>query len=129
MKLKHLLLSFGLIATLMTSCTFDKAEVPAPSVPVSDTCTGAPVTHTVQVANNVFIPDSVVACSGDTIKWVLTQGTHTTTSTNIPGGAISWDQFMSSTGVTTFTYVVVVSGNYDYVCTIHPTMVGRIVVK
>lgn len=129
MKLKLLSIAFVLFAVILGSCTFDKAEVPVPSVVTSDTCTGIPVTHTVQVANNVFIPDSLQACSGDTIKWVLTQGTHTTTSTNIPAGAISWDQFMSSTGVTTFTYVVTVTGNYDYVCTIHPSMVGKIVVK
>ena len=129
MKLKYIFIIPALFFFALTACTFDKAEVPAPAPAAADTCSGTPVAHTIEVANNVFIPANLTACTGDTIKWVLSQGGHTTTSTTIPAGAASWDQIMTSTGVTTFTYVVTVSGNYDYVCTFHPSMIGKLVVK
>src|SRR4030095_7833446 len=60
----------------------------------------------------------------DTIKWQWLGGTHTTTSTTIPAGALPWDSPLNNT-VQTFSYVVAVAGSYQYKCTPHfPMMIG-----
>lgn len=79
--------------------------------------------HTVQVANNSFTPAAFSAVVGDTVRWVLAAGMHTTTSASIPASASAWDQTLSSVGQT-FDYKIMVAGNYGYVCNFHPGMAG-----
>jgi plastocyanin len=79
------------------------------------------VTHTVQVGNYYFNPSSLNVEVGDIVKWVWVQGSHTTTSSSIPGGATSWDEPITS-GNPTFSYTVTVVGVYNYVCTPHAGM-------
>jgi plastocyanin len=81
--------------------------------------------HTVQVANNTFTPQTFSAQVGDTVRWVLQAGAHTTTSTTstIPSGAATWDETMTTIGQT-FDYKITVAGNYGYVCTFHTGMAG-----
>jgi hypothetical protein len=56
---------------------------------------------------------------GDTVKWVLGAGSHTTTSTTIPAGATPWDQPINSVN-STYSYIVpAFSGVYNYKCTPH----------
>lgn len=84
------------------------------------------------VANFSFTPASVTAMVGDTIQWVRTGGTHTTTCdgsamTSLPAGAPSWNASLTG-GNPTFTYVMTVTGTYNYKCTPHAAggMVGTI---
>jgi plastocyanin len=79
------------------------------------------VTHTVQVGNYYFNPSSLNVEIGDIVKWVWVQGSHTTTSSSIPGGAASWDAPINS-GNQTYSYTVTVAGVYNYVCTPHAGM-------
>ena len=79
------------------------------------------VTHTVQVGNYYFNPSSLNVEVGDIVKWVWVQGSHTTTSSSIPGGATSWDAPINS-GNQTYSYTVTVAGVYNYVCTPHAGM-------
>lgn len=65
-----------------------------------------------------FSPKEFTITVGDTIRWVWTGGTHTTTSANIPAAAASWDSPLTST-TSQFDYVVTVAGSYSYVCTPH----------
>jgi len=84
------------------------------------------VKHVVTVGNFFFNPSSVNVNVGDTIRWVWSAGSHTTTSTPgaIPAGAASWDALITSS-VTSFEYKVTVAGSYAYVCTPHaPGMAG-----
>ncbi|MDP1623597.1 MAG: T9SS type A sorting domain-containing protein [Bacteroidales bacterium] len=84
------------------------------------------VKHVVLVGNFFFNPTSLNVTVGDTIRWVWSAGTHTTTSNpgGIPSGAASWDAPITSS-VTTFEYKVTVAGAYAYVCTPHaPSMAG-----
>ena len=64
---------------------------------------------------------------GDTIIWQWVNGTHTTTSLTIPGGATAWDDPMTSSD-TTFQYVIMEAGTYAYQCTPHaPNMAGEFI--
>jgi plastocyanin len=82
--------------------------------------------HFVQVANNTFTPPSLNVTVDDTIVWQWVAGTHTTTSTSVPAGALSWDEPMTS-AAPIFMYIVTVAGNYSYHCSIHAGMIGTIV--
>lgn len=66
--------------------------------------------------SNAFVPNVTNAVCGDTIKWVLISGTHTTASTSVPVGATPWlEANITPSG---FMYVVTVAGTYNYTC--HP---------
>jgi plastocyanin len=85
-------------------------------------------THTIQVANFSFTPNTLNAVVGDTVIWQWVSGTHTTTSLTVPSGAATWNAPMSS-GSPTFQYVISTAGTYTYDCSIHPSvMTGTITV-
>jgi hypothetical protein len=52
---------------------------------------------------------------GDTITWQGAFGSHPLSSTTIPGGATSWSNGTGST----FSYVVTIPGDYNYMCNLH----------
>lgn len=87
------------------------------------------VTNIINVSNFAFTPQNEFAVTGDTIKWVWVSGIHTTTSTTIPSGAVSWDALITSSSPT-YIYVMQIAGTYNYVCTPHAGMgmVGTITV-
>lgn len=76
------------------------------------------VKHTVNVQNYSFVPANLNVQVGDTIRWVWVNGSHTTTSTTIPGSAPSWDEPINSSN-TSYEYRVTVAGVYNYLCTPH----------
>ena len=86
--------------------------------------------HRVTVSNFVFTPSTVNAAVGDTITWVFVNGMHTTTSVNIPAGAMPWNAPLDSTH-TRFRVRLRVAGTYTYQCNFHVAqgMVGTIVVS
>ncbi len=80
------------------------------------------VKHIITQTNFSFSPSNLTGVHvGDTITWVWTGGSHTTTSSVIPAGAATWDSPLSS-GNPTFTYIPQVEGEYEYVCTPHESM-------
>lgn len=79
------------------------------------------VTKVINVSDFVFTPQNEFAETGDTIKWVWVSGFHTTTSTTIPSGAVSWDALITPSNLT-YTYVLQFAGTYNYVCTPHAQM-------
>ncbi len=83
----------------------------------------------VSVGNNFFNPSSISSAEiGDTIRWTLSSGIHTTTSTSVPAGANSWNYSFSGGG-DSFDYKVLVAGTYNYFCTVHgASMSGSITV-
>ena len=86
--------------------------------------------HRVTVSDFRFTPSTVNAVAGDTITWTWRNGMHTTTSTNIPVGARSWNAPMDSAN-TRFRVKLRVTGTYSYQCNFHfaQGMVGTIVVS
>jgi len=76
---------------------------------------------TVTAGNLHFNPSDLTINVGDTIIWTWTEGSHTTTSTQIPVGAGAWDQGLNSNSPV-FMYSPVIAGSYNYVCSPHASM-------
>ncbi len=83
--------------------------------------TGYALKHNVNVGNYYFNPSSLNVTVGDTVRWVWVNGSHTTTSSTIPGAAASWDESINNSN-TSYEYKVTVAGTYNYVCTPHAGM-------
>lgn len=80
--------------------------------------------HIIQVGFNSglsFSPSGLSIPLGDTIRFQWVSGSHTTTSTSVPGGGVAWNQNITS-GSTVFTYKPAVTGTYNYRCTPHVAM-------
>ena len=97
---------------------------------IMSTILNAQGTHIISASPyNIFIPIYLEVYPGDTIRFEYMGGgqPHTTTSTNIPSGAISWDAELSSSNPS-FDLILNIVGTYDYVCTPHidMDMVGQI---
>jgi len=74
--------------------------------------------HIVSVQSSQFSPSSLSVNVGDTVKWVIAVGSHTTTSTSIPPGANTWNNPINNSNPE-FEYPVTVEGTYDYKCNPH----------
>ena len=88
-------------------------------------------THVIEATNYTFSPENLTGVEvGDTIRWQWIEGSHTTTSTNIPAGSESWDSPLTTSN-TEYVYVVEVAGNYEYICLPHQAlgMTGSFVVN
>jgi len=83
----------------------------------------------VNVLNVSFSPKTFTAQIGDTINFVWVAGTHTTTSTSVPAGALAWNMPSDNTH-RSFLYPLKVAGNYAYRCNFHfmMGMVGSFIV-
>jgi amicyanin len=79
--------------------------------------------HAVEIVDFAFSPATLTITAGDTVTW--TNGdpiVHTATSTT---GA--WDSGDLEQGAS-YSFTFTEPGTYDYLCTPHPSMTGRIVV-
>jgi amicyanin len=80
-------------------------------------------THQVDIVDFAFSPAELTITVGDTVTWTnRDQMIHTATSVN--GAFDSGDLDVGESYSLTFT----APGTYDYLCTPHPSMTGRIVV-
>jgi plastocyanin len=80
-------------------------------------------TRIVTVQSYMFTPTPLNAFVGDTVKWSWINGTHTTTSLNVPMGAIAWNNPIDASN-TSFIYVITAPGTYNYECTFHGQIFG-----
>ena len=80
-----------------------------------------PVTHTVTIDGTQFQPNSLAVHPGDTVVWVNKDPfPHTVTS---KAGRFDSQQIQPGAS---WKYRAVRKGTFDYVCSLHPTMTGRI---
>jgi plastocyanin len=79
------------------------------------------VTHIVKFGGSdglKYVPASFSASVGDTVKWEGDFTLHPLSSTTIPANAQSWQELSGSS----FSYVIVEPGNYDYQCDVHVSL-------
>jgi amicyanin len=80
--------------------------------------------HLVEIEGFAFAPQTLTIRAGDTVTWTnLDDVEHTATSTS---GA--FDSGLLAQGES-YTVTFTEPGTYDYLCTPHPMMTGRIVVE
>ena len=80
--------------------------------------------NAVQIVDFAFSPAELTITVGDSVTWTnLDAVEHTATATDG-----SWDTGLLGEGESG-TIVFTETGTYDYVCTPHPSMTGRIVVE
>lgn len=79
---------------------------------------------TVSMDHNTFIPGEITVAPGTTVTWVNNETMlHTVVSPN--------QGFRSKTLVkdAKFSFTFTTPGDYDYLCSIHPNMKGKVIVK
>lgn len=112
----------GRMLLILSAAAFAAAVlVTAGPMTVAPVTRGA--THEVQIANYAFAPEDLTITVGDTVTWTNEDSVmHTATSLDgaFDSGMLDFGQSFSWT----FTQV----GTYDYLCTPHPMMTGRITV-
>jgi amicyanin len=85
---------------------------------------GAAAVATVTMDHNTFIPAEITVIPGTTVTWTNTEAMpHTVVDQN--------KAFRSKTLVkdASFSFTFTTAGDYDYLCSIHPFMKGKVVVK
>ena len=79
---------------------------------------------TVNMDHNTFIPGEITVAPGTTVTWVNNENMpHTVADLN--------KAFRSKTLVkdASFSFTFATAGDYSYLCSIHPNMKGKVIVK
>jgi amicyanin len=85
---------------------------------------GAGPVASVSMDHNTFIPSEITVVPGTTVTWVNKEDMpHTVVNVN--------KGFRSKTLVkdAQFSFTFTAAGDYDYLCSIHPNMKGKVIVK
>ena len=85
---------------------------------------GASAVATVSMDHNTFIPGEITVAPGTTVTWVNNENMpHTVADSN--------KAFRSKTLVkdASFSFTFATAGDYSYLCSIHPNMKGKVIVK
>ncbi|HEY6250369.1 MAG TPA: cupredoxin family copper-binding protein [Candidatus Angelobacter sp.] len=78
----------------------------------------------VKIDNFSFAPGTITIAAGTTVRW--------TNHDDIPHNVVSTDKSFKSKVLDTdetFSYTFTTAGTYDYFCSIHPKMTGKVVVQ
>lgn len=85
---------------------------------------GPGLVATVSMDHNTFIPGEITVAPGTTVTWVNRETMpHTVVDTN--------KGFRSKTLAkdASFSFTFAIAGEYGYLCSIHPNMKGKVIVK
>jgi plastocyanin len=84
----------------------------------------AAATHTIVMEGVAFVPQTVTVKRGDTVVWV--------NKDMFPHTATAQDRSFDSKNIAvskSWKYVPARTGTFSYICTLHPTMKGTLVVR
>jgi plastocyanin len=112
-------LAYALLALVILGVTLIRADSTAATA-------GAPTPAPFAIADFSFKPATLHVPVGATVHWTnKDEVAHTVTTTGKPAVTFdsgNMDQHQS------FTFAFAKAGTYDYVCTYHPNMTGKIIV-
>lgn len=89
---------------------------------INDNASVGPVTHSIDIRNYTFVPSTLTIKKGDIVIW----RNYDSMGHNVVGGELN--SSILQTGMT-FTHTFNNTGTIDYICTIHPSMKGKIIVE
>lgn len=102
-------------ATILSGCGYQ-------GVPQEKTVTAVPV-NTVMINHFIFEPSELTVAVGTTVTWKHNDSVaHTIVSPNV------FESKVLNRG-DNFTFTFTAPGEYNYHCSIHPSMTGKIIVK
>ena len=96
----------------------------APQAQSADVAAPAAMATEVRIDNFTFSPATLTVTAGTTVTWI--------NGDDIPHAIAAKDRSFRSKTLDTddrFSFVFRMPGAYDYFCTLHPHMVGKIIVK
>ena len=115
---KILVVSLLIIMVLISGCYGPKTAVPP-------TTTQSTVANSVEIKGFAFNPGAITVAKGTTVTWTNEDSApHTVTTTNAP---VDFDSGRMSKG-DTFSQTFDAAGTYEYYCSIHPNMKGKVIV-
>ncbi len=141
---KKLIIGFLVLAVLLSGCAApttkttpaptaqptitQPAQTQTPEASPTQTVTGSP-TQTltaqpvaVEITGFAFVPATVTISKGTTVIWTQKDSApHTVKGTDFVSGTLSQGQ--------TFSHTFNETGTFNYVCSIHTTMTGTIIVQ
>jgi plastocyanin len=85
----------------------------------------------IPTANQFYVPPEITVSAGTTVTWTNHDSTIHTVTEGTPGGADAAPAFDSSyigPGAT-WEYTFDNAGEFDYYCTLHPFMTGKVTVN
>jgi plastocyanin len=123
-------LSAVILVALLTACSSNTSSPspvsPTPTVPSGGGGGGSSSTVTILGVrgSGSYSPPTVTVKVGDSIAWMNSDSiTHTATASN---GAFNTGNV--APGSTSAPVTMTTAGTFDYMCTIHPSMTGTVVV-
>lgn len=135
MKIVVILLNIVVLIFSFYGCSFAGQTSSGLDSASSTISPSGTVTHIVEMTGDYeFVPSLLTIKNGDSVKWVVTKGAHTTTSGSVneerkgvPDGL--WDSGLMNSG--SFTYTFNSAGIFPYYCTPHAEvgMIGTITVE
>ena len=82
-------------------------------------------------ASQFYVPPEITVSSGTTVTWTNDDATIHTVTEGTPGGVSitpAFDSSIISPGAT-WVHTFDTAGEFDYYCTLHPFMTGKVIVK
>lgn len=121
--MNKLVIAIALIAVLaLSGCVQSNPQGNSAPQPGNSGGTADAGTAEIQIINNAFFPAELTIAVGTTVKW--------TNSDRVPHTVTSAGNFDSGTMQTgqSFSFTFGKEGSFDYSCSIHPQMKGKIIV-
>ena len=120
--MKRIIWMFGFVATVVAALALAQGTLPSLAASPADKPASS---TTVKIDNFSFGPATITIPAGSTVTW--------TNNDDVPHVVTSDDNkmFKSKTLDTDdkFSFTFTTAGDYDYLCSIHPNMKGKVIVK
>ncbi|MCL5072112.1 MAG: cupredoxin family copper-binding protein [Actinobacteria bacterium] len=107
----------------MAGCTGKTVSTTTAETTATNAAGSAGAANEITIENNTFKPDSLTIKVGDTVTWI-NKDSYDHTATSKTG---EFDSGNLANGAK-FSFTFEKEGTYDYICTLHTFMTGKIIV-